>query len=164
MRILSGVLIAIGVVVIGMMGFIYSGIYNVAASKPHAAVVAWILGETMENSVRVRASSIKTPPGFDSINTERVYFVYHSICAICHGGSSAVARGLNPYAPNLVEAAKELSPASIFWIVKHGVKMTGMPAFGNTYNDDEIWTLTATVKKLSTIRQPENPKKEKGEP
>ena len=55
MRILSGVLIAIGVVVIGMIGFIYSGIYNVAATKPHTAVVAWILGETMENSVRVRA-------------------------------------------------------------------------------------------------------------
>ena len=148
MKILTGVIIAIVIAVLCILGFIYSGIYNVAATSPDSPLVAWILQETRESSVRSRASGLKVPAGFDKINTDRVYFVFHSICATCHGGSGPVSNGLNPYAPNLAESARELSPQAIFWIVRNGIKMTGMPAFGKTYADDEVWMITAFVKQL----------------
>jgi hypothetical protein len=49
------------------------------------------------------------------------------------------------------EAAKEWSTAELFWIVKHGVKMTGMPAFGPTHSDERLWTVVAFLKQLPQI-------------
>jgi mono/diheme cytochrome c family protein len=58
-------------------------------------------------------------------------------------------KGLNPQAPNLTDAVKAWTPRQLFWIIKHGVKMTGMPSFGATHDDDEVWSIVAFIEKLS---------------
>ena len=77
------------------------------------------------------------------------------MCEECHGAPgverSEMGKGLYPRGPKLLWAAKEDSPSELFWITKNGIKMTGMPAFGPTHSDEEIWAIVAFVKKLPGI-------------
>ena len=57
---------------------------------------------------------------------------------------------MHPDPPDLGKATGDLSTADVFWIAKHGLKMTGMPAFGKTDGDDELWKVASFVKHLST--------------
>src|SRR5262245_4431884 len=67
---------------------------------------------------------------------------YAAHCAVCHGAPGVsrgdIARGLYPPPPDLAKTAPLYTPAELFWIVKHGIKMTGMPAWSN-HSDDELW-------------------------
>jgi mono/diheme cytochrome c family protein len=64
---------------------------------------------------------------------------------------SAVGKGLRPRAPDLAQAARNWDSGSLFWIVKNGIKMTGMPAFGPTHDDQTIWNIVAFVSRLPDI-------------
>lgn len=80
---------------------------------------------------------------------------YKEMCQQCHGGpgieETELVQGLNPPAPNLVKHAEHLSAKEIFWITKHGIKMTGMPAWGKTHSDEKIWAITAAIISLPKI-------------
>jgi len=58
---------------------------------------------------------------------------------------------MNPHPPNLARAARDLSVSEVFWIEKNGIKMSGMPAFGKTDEDEELWKVAAFVKALPTF-------------
>ena len=81
------------------------------------------------------------------------------MCEHCHGAPGINRRewaeGILPQPPHLVEAAAEWTPAEVFWLVKHGVKMTAMPAFGPTHNDEALWNITAFVKQLPAMTKPQ---------
>ena len=77
-------------------------------------------------------------------------------CVYCHGGPGAqwakFSEGLNPDPPDLKDAVGELEPRELFWVVKNGIKMTGMPSFGLAgASDQQIWTIVAFIKKLPSI-------------
>ena len=130
----------------------YTGLYDVSASSPHSGFVNWILSTTSHASVQRRASEIEVPP----VDSEALVLAgandYNSMCSSCHGvpGTSpeAVGRGLNPPPPDLAEEAAAMSPAELFWLTKNGIKMTGMPAWGATHDDDAIWPVVAFMTKL----------------
>jgi len=77
------------------------------------------------------------------------------MCAGCHGAPGqdpeAMGQGLNPPPPDLAESALEWSPAELFWVTKNGIKMTGMPAWGATHDDDAIWPVVAFLTKLPDL-------------
>jgi hypothetical protein len=77
---------------------------------------------------------------------------FDSMCIDCHGAPgkspAAVGQGLNPSAPDLAESAGEMTPAELFWVTKHGIRMTGMPAWGATHDDGSIWPVIAFMTKL----------------
>jgi mono/diheme cytochrome c family protein len=77
---------------------------------------------------------------------------YENVCAGCHGGPgierSEIGKGLNPQAPDLADAVPAWSPSHLFWIVKNGLKMTGMPSFGKTHDDNQIWSIVAFIEQL----------------
>ena len=77
------------------------------------------------------------------------------MCTGCHGGPgierSEIGKSLNPQALDLSNAAKSWTPPQLFWIVKNGVRMTGMPAFGATHNDDQAWNIVSFIEKLLEI-------------
>ena len=59
------------------------------------------------------------------------------------------SEGLNPDPPDLKEIVQEREPAQLFWAIKNGIKMTGMPSFGAIGVDDkEIWSVVAFIRKL----------------
>jgi mono/diheme cytochrome c family protein len=149
---LIGLIVVLVVLVGGGLAFVYSGIYDVAAAKPHTGIMHWMLSTVSDRSIERHSGGIQAPDltGPDRIREGMEH--YHAMCEICHGGPglerTETARGLNPHAPNLAESAKEMSPAELFWVTKNGIKMTGMPAFGVTHSDDKIWSIVAFLETL----------------
>lgn len=135
--------------------YMLSGAYNVAATEAHAGPLAWFLDTSMERSVRYHAEEVAIPDLSDAGLLESGFSHYDAMCAECHGAPgmepSEVGQGLNPSPPLLTEEAPEWTPAELFWIVKHGVKMTGMPAFGPTHEDGDLWALVAFLQELPTM-------------
>ena len=130
-------------VVLGALGFIYSGVYNVAADQEVGALKHWILSTTMERSVEARLDEVDVP------DLEREELIqsgathYDQMCVHCHGAPGAkpgeIAQGLNPQPPELAKMEEDEDPAELFWVTKHGIEMTGMPAWGVTHDDESIW-------------------------
>ena len=150
------ILFVLAVVIIGAgLGVIFSGTYNVAATEPHAPLAAWILDTTMTYSVHHQAADIKVPDLSKPDMIETGYRHYDEMCVECHGAPGKepeeLAKGLNPPPPNLIKTVPEWTPAELFWIVKHGVRMTGMPAWGPTHSDDKLWDIVAFLEKLPTL-------------
>ncbi|ACE99650.1 hypothetical protein IP86_17430 [Rhodopseudomonas sp. AAP120] len=140
--------------ILGMLGVIYTGRYDVAAGSGMHPLFAWALHTTMENSVRARAAAIASPPDLPALATQG-FQDFDEMCAQCHGApgkeAGEIGNGLSPKPPPLKDAAKRWSAPEIFWIVKNGVHMTGMPAFGPTHDDERIWAVVAFVRSLPTL-------------
>lgn len=141
----------------GLYWAMYTGLYNVAATEPHAGFTQWALQTVMENSVRQRAQDIAVPQELLTAraSVEGGFRNYREMCAMCHGAPgvdpSEVGKGLTPEPPDLAESTREWSAAELYWIVHHGIKMTGMPAFGPSHEDEELWALVAFVKELPSL-------------
>ncbi|MCH8101361.1 MAG: cytochrome c [Proteobacteria bacterium] len=155
MNVLTKLLIAAAAVVIGSIGFAYSGIYDVSASSPHGGLTNWLLSRTSHASVARRARSIVVPELTDMSLVRAGVNDFDSMCAACHGapgkGPEAMGQGLNPPAPDLAESAAHLNSAELFWITKNGIKMTGMPAWGATHDDDALWPVVAFMTTLPNL-------------
>lgn len=152
MRTVIALLVLLLLVILGCIGFIYSGIYNVAATDHHWGLTHQILEIARTRSVRAHAAGIKAPTGFDNPDKLAMgveHFAAH--CAVCHGGPGVpkgdIGKGLYPPAPDLAHAGTRLSDAEMFWVIKNGIKMTGMPAWAD-HSDAEIWATVAFLKKL----------------
>jgi mono/diheme cytochrome c family protein len=137
-------LIAGTVVVIG-------GLYPVAASKPDSAAFRWLAEQSRDRAIERSAAGLAAPK-FSAADTREGAGHFKGMCQGCHGGPGVepqeFASGMNPRPPDLAKAAGDLSVPQIFWIAKHGIKMTGMPAFGKTDEDEELWKVAAFVKAL----------------
>ncbi len=141
------------VVLVGLaLAVIYAGTYDVSAANPEGSLTRWVLSTTMDNSVRHHAGGVVVPSLDDSALISLGFDHYNEMCVTCHGsptsGRSEAGRGLNPPAPDLSEAASDWTPAELYWIIKNGIKMSGMPAFGLTHDERELWGMVAFVQKL----------------
>ena len=127
--------------------FIKLGIFDVAAAKRHTKFTQWMTEETMKHSIRRHAAGIEPPPWTSAAQLVAGYCAYETRCVACHG-AAAVARqqwvsGMEPQPPYLLDATERFTPGELFWIVKNGIKMTGMPAWGQSMSDHEIWNVVA---------------------
>ena len=133
-----------------------SGVYDVSATSPHTSIVESGLRYVMERSVQARAANVQVPPELDLMDpqlAEQAIGHYAVVCAPCHGapGSpSAPWMQLYPPAPDLTAAAavEAWTDQELFWIIKHGIKDTGMVAVPPGHSDDDVWALTAVVRQL----------------
>jgi mono/diheme cytochrome c family protein len=149
--------LAISLVVLSIAAVvaIYAGLYNVAADVPHTQPVYWMLETVRERSIAARAGNIVVPNDLkDSGRISRGAGQYAEMCSGCHLAPgmkrTEISRGLYPRAPEL-RRETDLTPAELFWIIKHGVKMTGMPAWGVTHDDQLLWDVVAFVRKLPEL-------------
>jgi mono/diheme cytochrome c family protein len=130
----------------------FSGVINVAATNPHNPITEFVLSTTMDNSVRFHAKGITAPPLDSTQMVMEGFRHYRKMCVGCHLApgirSTEMQKGLMPEPPQLQEAVEEWKPAELFWVIKNGVKMTGMPAWGPTHSDQKIWAMVAFLEKL----------------
>lgn len=156
MKFLFGMITAIALLAIVAWGTIRTGGYNVAATDPHADVMRWALKTNMENSVEGNAQSVVVPAGFSTADPETGFSSFDAMCVHCHGGPGIEraewAKGLLPKPPSLSEAAGKWNSAEIFWIVRNGIKLTGMPAIGDTHADEDIWKIVSFVERLPDMK------------
>ena len=147
----GALLVLLGVVVVA----VYSGLYNVAADVPHTQPVYWLLETVRERSVVARAREIVVPNDLTEANRiSRGAGQYAEMCSACHlepgMERTEISRGLYPRAPDL-RRKTDLTAGEQFWVVKHGVKMTGMPAWGVTHSDELLWDVVALLRKLPEL-------------
>ncbi len=136
----------------GGLALVYSGMINVAATNPHSALTDWLLSTASDQSIHYQAKGIIAPPLNDPKIITEGFEHYREMCVGCHLApgvkSSEIRKGLMPQPPKLQEAAEEWTLAELFWVIKNGIKMTGMPAWGPTHSDKKIWAMAAFVKQL----------------
>jgi cytochrome c553 len=146
-------------IVLAGIAFVYSGAYYVGADRPHLSVTSWLLNEARNRSIRSHAAGITVPPGLDDrakILVGVTHFAEH--CVVCHGAPGVergdITEGLYPRPPNLADAARFYTPGELFWIIKHGIRMSGMPFWGD-HSDDELWATVAFLGKLPGMTEQE---------
>jgi len=132
--------------------FLYAGVYNIGADAPHSRFVYDALETLRERSVASYSSGI--PPPTDLNAPARVSAgagLYNEMCTGCHLGPgverSELSQGLYPAAPELAQG-DDLTAGEQFWVIKHGVKLTAMPAWGKTHDDQLIWDMVAFIRQL----------------
>jgi mono/diheme cytochrome c family protein len=150
--------LAILVAIAGAVFFL-GGFYSVSASEQDPGPVAWVLVHVRTASIDHHATD--APPG-SLDDPAQVRAGAHAFatrgCVFCHGGPGApwekFSEGLNPAPPDLKDVVGDLQPRELFWVVKNGIRMTGMPSFGEAgVPDPEIWSIVAFLKKLPTVSE-----------
>ena len=138
--------------VVGGFLFAWSGFYSVAASRGHWPGFSVILEFGMRSSVRTQAFGIDVPDLGQPALAERGAGHFQGGCVPCHGApgqvSNPIVRAMLPEPPELGETVPSWKPNELFWIVKHGLKYTGMPAWAAQERDDEVWAVVAFLRRL----------------
>ncbi|SEJ88266.1 Cytochrome C oxidase, cbb3-type, subunit III [Sphingomonas sp. OV641] len=145
---------SLAALVLGLLGLLvaWSGAINVAASSGHWAITDWFLHWVMRNSVDTRSTLTSPREASDPSGLVSAAGHFAAACATCHGAPgikpSPVFKAATPPAPDLARTAGEWSDRELFWIIDHGVKMTGMPAWPARARQDEIRRMVALVRRL----------------
>ena len=150
-------LVIAGILALGAIGaglFIESGYYNIGADDHHTKIVLAIIEQLRERSIGARISAIDLRYAEDPVRVAAGAEHYAALCAGCHLApgvtKSDIRPGLYPHPPNL--AQEDLRDGRrAFWIIKHGIKMSAMPAWGKTLDDAAIWDLVAFVRQLPAM-------------
>jgi mono/diheme cytochrome c family protein len=139
--------------------FFFGGFFNVAASEDDPDLVNWAL-EYVRTASIARHATVRPTSSLDDpalVQAGAKAFSQRG-CVQCHGGPgvewSKFSEGLNPGPPDPKDVVDDMLPQELFWVIKNGIKMTGMPSFGKTeVPDTEIWSMVAFLKKLKTVSE-----------
>jgi mono/diheme cytochrome c family protein len=149
--------IVVFVLAVVFLGALYAalGWYDIGADAPHTAITRAAIAYVRGRSVAVRAANIAVPKDLDDPgHVADGASDYDAMCTSCHLApgmkENEMRPGLNPKPPRLAEIPA-LPPNVQFWIIKHGIKMSGMSAWGKTHSDDEIWNMVALLQKLPKL-------------
>lgn len=139
--------------------YLFGGFLSIAANEPHFEIVTWSLEKIRMASIARHATDKPTVGLEDPAVVQAGAKAFNERgCTNCHGAPGATwakfSEGMTPSPPDLAEVAKERTASEIFWVVKHGLKFTGMPSFAAIeVKDDEIWKIAAFVKKLPGVSE-----------
>src|SRR5579864_8074463 len=153
-----GVVAAILVALVGAYALLQSGLIPANADAKPGGLELWAAGTSLDAALRRQAPTGANPVPFTSANLLAGITLYGQHCAICHGtaagdsSASPVARGLYPAPPQLATDGVEDDPeGNSYWKIKHGIRLTGMPAWGSSLNDQQIWTLALFLKHMDKL-------------
>jgi mono/diheme cytochrome c family protein len=144
---------------IGAAVFFFGGYYDVATTAKEPRIVHWALSTVRMASVNRHATDAP-PRTLDTPSVQRAGARAYSErgCINCHGGPGVewakFSEGLRPDPPDLKDIVRERTPAQLFWVIKNGINMTGMPNFGEA-PDQELWSIVAFLRKLPTVTDEE---------
>lgn len=148
------------------IGFLYSGIYNIGADVRHNRPTYWLLETLRDRSIERASRELPVPPLKNSEDLIAGGQDYNEMCVDCHlkpgKRQSDIRQGLYPQPPNLSippflhftghnsERRTQLARRQ-FWVIKHGIKASGMPAWGPTHDDKRIWRIVAFLQELPQL-------------
>ncbi len=149
----TGAIIGLAVLSFAAGIFIWSGLYNIGADEPHFQITSSILETLRERSIETHAGKLEVPDLSDPAKITQGAGNYNAMCTGCHLSpgitDSEMSKGLYPAPPNL--SRETIDPAQAFWVIKHGIKASGMPAWGKSMGDETIWNMTAFLQKLPSL-------------
>jgi mono/diheme cytochrome c family protein len=146
-------LLLLAALVAAACAFVWFGVYNVGADDPHTRPMLMLMQTLRGRSIQVRAANLQVPDLEDPQLILKGAGQYAAMCTGCHLApgleDSEIRPGLYPQPPNL--SRERIDPKVAFWVIKHGVKMSAMPAWGLTHDDPTIWSMVAFLQKLPTL-------------
>lgn len=147
--------IAVGAAVLGAAVVFLGEFHRLSAIRQHPTWVYWGLDRWRDLAVAVDARGVEVPADFAPGPTPGGVVLYARHCAQCHGAPGVApapfALGMMPSPPNLSGAAQERPPREVYWFIRNGLKMSGMPAWHLRLTEEEMWQVTATVAALPRI-------------
>jgi mono/diheme cytochrome c family protein len=148
------VLSGLAAAVAGML-VMRAGWYDIGASAQHLQPVYSLLEQGMRYSVRNHASEVKVPPLGAPQQVQRGARIFSAQCAQCHGGpgfaQAKIGQSMQPLPGPLVDASTRWQPRELYWITRHGIKMSGMPAWQFHLSEDDLWAVVAFMGVLPTL-------------
>jgi len=159
MRLFAAIGVLAVVVAVIAAGFFFGGFYSVAGTAEDPTIVHWALVQVRTASINRQAKD--TPPAniADLATVQAGARRYAELgCTNCHGGPGVTwakfSEGLHPDPPDLKDVVNNRTPAELFWVIKNGINMTGMPSFALAgAKDDELWQTVAFLKKLPAVSE-----------
>jgi mono/diheme cytochrome c family protein len=153
MKLLWHLLLFLVLAVAAVAVWIYSGSYNVSANQEPAKFEDWVMATFRDRSIEVRSEGLTAPALDDEARVRTGYSIFSTHCVTCHGAPGVwpddLAMGLYPVPPSLDSpGVQDAEDGELFWIVKNGIKLTGMPAFGPMQTDDDLWSVVAFLRRL----------------
>ena len=151
-------LLAISLLAIAALAvYAWSGAYGIGADEPHSRPVYALLTMARDRAVRAAAKQVVVPADLASeARIKQGAGNYDAMCATCHlspgRSASEMSRGLYPAPPPF--ARVKVDPAQAFWVVKHGIKASGMPAWGKSMGDEYIWNMVAFLGAMPDLDAP----------
>ncbi|QDM20585.1 cytochrome c [Tardiphaga sp. vice304] len=143
-------IVAISIGLGGVALYFGAGAYDMGADAPHWDVTRRVIETIRDRSIAAHSRNIDLPELQDEQRVSKGAGQYAAMCVNCHLApgikDSEIRPGLYPQPPNLSE--QRIDPKRAFWVVKHGLKMSGMPAWGVGHDDDTIWSIVAFVTRL----------------
>ena len=134
--------------------FVEMGFYNIGADDHHTKLTLAMIVQLRDHSIDARLDAIQPQLTATPETIEAGAKRYASLCVGCHlapgVGKSDLRAGLYPHPPNLAQEEVQESRRA-FWIVKHGIKMSAMPAWGKTLDDAAIWEVVAFLRKMPNM-------------
>lgn len=153
---IAGIILAVAATAIAAYVIIRTGIMpaNADEKPPHFEV--WAAKTSLHATLRRSAPNVTNPLPETPANLTAGIKLYGQNCAVCHGDAGAaptnVAKGLYQNPPQLAKDGVEDDPDGVtYWKLAHGIRWTGMPAFGRTLNDKQLWQLTLFLKHMDKL-------------
>jgi len=149
--------IAILVSAVGALAgvLLWLGVYDISATDQHLAPTYWLLDTGMRRAVIQRAKRIDVPPLDDATKVAEGAGYFKALCAQCHGAPGVspepFALGMLPVPSNLAHSARTWREAELFWTIREGIKMTGMPAWRHRLDEAQMWSIVAFLRVLPTL-------------
>jgi mono/diheme cytochrome c family protein len=154
----AGVIATIIVALVGGYLLLQSGLIPANADGKPGGLELWAAGTSLDATLRDQAPKEANPVALTDANLIDGITLYGEHCAVCHGTAagesspSPIAKGLYPAPPQFGTDGVEDDPEGIsYWKIKHGIRLTGMPAWGSTLNDRQIWTLALFLKHMDKL-------------
>jgi cytochrome c553 len=133
----------------------YSGIFNIAASAGHPAWLEAFLKMAKDRSVIFNSGSVKAPELEPAELVPLGAGHFQGTCAVCHGAPgqpvNPVFRHMLPRPPDLQIHAPYWTREQLFWMARHGIQFTGMPAWSGDGREDEVWAVVAFLEALPSM-------------
>lgn len=134
---------------------VYGGLYNVASTEQHFQPIHTMLEKAMRQSVRLRARAIEEPPLADERMQLRGAGCFRAKCEQCHGAPGVaqgdIGKSMQPVPGPLVDARRHWRPRELYWVTRHGIRMSGMPAWEFRLSDQDLWDVVAFMQRLPDL-------------
>lgn len=159
---LKGVVLGVALtIIVGLAGgylLLHSGLIPANADAKPGGLETWMAGTSLDATLDRYAPREQNPVALNDQNLLKGVRLFAENCAVCHGSAkgahapSPIAKGEYPRPPQLAtDGVEDDTEGESFWKIKHGIRLTGMPSFGYTLKDEQIWTLALFLKHMNKL-------------
>jgi mono/diheme cytochrome c family protein len=148
-KVLLGAVLILAILLLAALAITRLGLMPVTADGSHSSLEARIMPAVLHASISRHASQETNPVLLNEDNLKAAVDTYKAMCARCHstpeGKPSIYGQSFYPPAPQLAKGMAQYTDSQLFWVIKHGIRNTGMPAWGSMLSDDEIWQIVSLL-------------------